>query len=48
VLVYLNQTVNIFFSGYDSDPAVVAGVGLACTFINVAYISICYGVNGVL
>ncbi|CDW88276.1 na+-driven multidrug efflux pump [Stylonychia lemnae] len=45
---FLNQTVNIFYSGYDPDPSVVAGVGLGTTFINVVYLAVCLGLNGVL
>ncbi|CDW88643.1 na+-driven multidrug efflux pump [Stylonychia lemnae] len=48
VIFFLNQIVNLYFSGYDSNPAVVAGVGLGSTFINVAYFGVCFGLNGVL
>ncbi|CDW81989.1 na+-driven multidrug efflux pump [Stylonychia lemnae] len=47
-MVSLNQVVNIYFCGYDVNPAILAGVGLGTTFMNVTYFAVCFGLNGVM
>eukprot|EP00347_Sterkiella_histriomuscorum_P022794 403337134 len=45
---FLIQTVNFFFAGYFPNPAVIAGVGLACVFINLAFLAVSTGLNSAM
>ncbi|CDW73086.1 multidrug and toxin extrusion protein 1 [Stylonychia lemnae] len=48
IILCSQYIVDLYYSGYDPDPSVIAGVGFSSTFTNIIFFAVCFGFNGLL